>query len=164
MIITITLLSKELSEIDMTPLTFRKITPFAREVEAEVQVESEPYKNHLGLRTIRCLQLLADGQRLCLESRERVVAALRSRIHCEYHALAAVASRSVCSLATMDPDRVPLIGKRPERAVSSIMWESIFEGNTYVGNNEFTGGKGVVISTQRNRDAMWYDDIRKHAV
>jgi hypothetical protein len=64
----------------------------------------------------------------------------------------------------MDPDGVPLVRKRSEKAVSSITWKSIFEGNAYVCNNEFPAGKVVVISTQSNRDAMRYEYIRKHAV
>jgi hypothetical protein len=62
----------------------------------------------------------------------------------------------------MNPDGVPLVRKRPERAVSSIMWKSTFEGNAYVFNNEFSSGKVVVISTQCNRDAMRYEDISEN--
>ena len=82
--------------------------------------EASRMQNQLILRAIGC-QLLADGQRLGLESSERVGAAIRSRIHCENHALATVAGSSVCSLATMDPDGLLLIGNRLERKVSSIM-------------------------------------------
>jgi hypothetical protein len=62
----------------------------------------------------------------------------------------------------MDPDGVPLVRKRPERAVSSIMWKSIFEGNAYVCNNEFPAGKVAVISTQCDRDTMRYEDISEN--
>ena len=81
--------------------------------------------NQLILRAVGRPQLIAYGQRLCLEFRERVVAALGSRIHCENHTLTAVAGRSVCSLATMDPDGFRLIGKRSERTISSIIWQEI---------------------------------------
>ena len=63
--------------------------------------------------------MLADGQRLGLESSERVGAAVGSRIHCENHALAAVGSCCVCSLATMDPYGIRLVRNRSERTVSS---------------------------------------------
>ena len=62
----------------------------------------------------------------------------------------------------MDPDRVPLVRKRPEMAISSIMWKSTFEGNAYVFNNEFPSGKAVVISTQCNRDAMRHENISEN--
>jgi hypothetical protein len=111
--------------------------------------------------TVGRRQLLAYGQRLCLESSERVVAAIRSSINGEYHALAAVAGRSVCSLATMDPDGFRLLGKRSERTVSSVMWR-VFEGNTYIFNDEFTGGEVIVISSQCNGDAMRYEHISEN--
>jgi hypothetical protein len=75
------------------------------------------YKNQLIFRAIG-RQLLADGQRLGLESSERVGAAVGSRIHCENHALAAMGSRSVCSLATMNPDGIRLVRNRSEMTVS----------------------------------------------
>jgi len=83
--------------------------------------------------------LLAYGQRLCLESSERVIAAIRSRIHCEYHALTTVAGRSVGSLAAMNPDRVCIF------------------------NNEFPSGKVVVIGTQCNRDEASVDSAPKRS-
>jgi hypothetical protein len=35
----------------------------------------------------------------------------------------------------------------------------VFEVNAYVFNNNFSSGEVLVISTQCNRDAMWYEDI-----
>ncbi len=96
----------------MTPSTSRKTAPFALGVEAEVQGKRAALYVELILRTVGRLQLLAYGQRLRLESGERVIAAFRPRVHCEYHALATVAGCSVRSLATMDPDGVPLVRKR----------------------------------------------------
>ena len=43
------------------------------------------------------------------------------------------------------------------------MWKPIFEQNAYVFNRETDSRKVVVISTQFNRHAMWYEDIRKDA-
>ena len=69
-------------------------------------------------RTERCtvgfLQRLAYGQGLCLEFRERVVAALWPRVHCKYHPLATMAGRFVRILLAMDPDGVPLVRNRSE--------------------------------------------------
>ena len=73
------------------------------------------------IRAIGGCQLLSNGQRLCLESSERVGAAIGSRIHRKYHALAAVTGCGVCSLATMDPDGFRLRENQSERTVSSIM-------------------------------------------
>jgi len=93
----------------MTPST--STAPFALGVEAEVHGKRAVLYVELILCTGR-LQLLAYGQRILLEFGERVIAAFRPRVHCEYHALATVAGRSVRSLATMDPDGVPLVRKR----------------------------------------------------
>jgi hypothetical protein len=41
------------------------------------------------------------------------------------------------------------------------MW-GIFEGNTYVFNEEFPVGEVVVRSSQCNRDAMRYEDISEN--
>ena len=71
--------------------------------------------------------------------------------------MAAVAGRSVCSLATMDPDGFRLVRKRSERPVSSIM--GVLQVNAYIFDNEFPGRELVVRSTQCNRDAMRYEDI-----
>ena len=114
------------------------------------------------LRTIG-RQLLADGQRLCLESSERVVAAFRPRIHCENHALFAVTGCSVYPLATIDPDGFRLVGIRSEKMVSSMM-RRVLEGNAYVFNGDFPGGEVIVRCPQCNRDAMWHEDVRKLAV
>ncbi len=132
--------------------TFRKIAPIKLEVEPEIQVESEPYiKNQLILRTVGCGQLLPNGQRLCLESSERVVAAIRPRIHCEYHALAAVAGRSVCSLATVNPNGFRLERNDEKRQlVPSCAEKSIFGGNAYVFNNKGPAGELVVSSNTRH--------------
>ncbi len=116
-------------------------------------------------RTIICrtgCQLLAYGQRLCLESIERVVAATWSRIHCEYHPLAAVAGRSICSLATMDPDGFCLVREQLERTVSSIMRWEIVQGNAYIINNEIPDWEQR--RPQCNRDTIRCEDIRKHAM
>ena len=96
------------------------IGPFEFEMEAEIPSgNASRIWNQLILRAVGRPQCIAYGQRLCLEFRERVVAALGSRIHCENHALTTVAGRSICSLATMDPDGFRLMGS--ERTVSSII-------------------------------------------
>ena len=63
----------------------------------------------------------------------------------------------------MDPDGFRLIGNRSERTVSSIMWRGI-EKDAYVFNNKFPGREVIVMCPQCNRDAMRYEDMRKHAV
>ena len=42
------------------------------------------------------------------------------------------------------------------------MRKSISKGNAYIFDNDFPSGKVVIISTQRNRDAMWYEDISEN--
>ena len=60
----------------------------------------------------------------------------------------------------MDPD-----GFRLVRGQSVPSCEILYDENAYVSNkNRVLNGKVVIASAQCNRDAMWYEDIRKDAV
>jgi hypothetical protein len=73
------------------------------------------------------MRLRSNGQ--CLEISEGVVTAIGTRIDCEHHALVAMALRSVCSLATMNPNGLSLNGKNGVwiRKTSSPIWQQILK-------------------------------------
>ena len=71
-------------------------------------------------------QLSTNGQRGRLELGEGVVAAIGTSIDREHHALAAVGSSSVCTLATINPNGLSLRGREEGsmiRNTSSPIWQ-----------------------------------------